>query len=115
MTQEHELETASFWQGIFLKSKVNGAPHAEQQLDCKWPWPENTYFQRRLEYLRSPDDLWQPGQAPQKEITAAGAAGRDFVVDESIGTPPQPIYIDVPSDDWTWCANPVSDGRNYAT
>lgn len=115
MTQEHEFETTSFWQGIFLKSKVNGAPYEEQELDFKRPWPEKTYLQRRLEYLRSPDERRQPEQASQKEFADADGVRQVFVLEEAVETPQNAIYIDLPSDDWTWCANPTSDGRNYAT
>ena len=41
------------WQRIFLQSKVNGAPYEEQECYVKWPWPEDTFLKRRLNYLRS--------------------------------------------------------------
>ena len=41
------------WQRIFLQSKVNGAPYEEQEWHVRWPWPEDTYLKRRLNYLRS--------------------------------------------------------------
>lgn len=115
MTQAQEFETASVWQRIFLKSKVNGAPYEEQQLDFQRPWPEKTYLQRRLEYLRSPDDLWQPEPPSQNGFTDADGVRRVIVLEEVVETSQNPIYIDMPSDDWTWCANPSSDGKRYAT
>jgi hypothetical protein len=43
----------SLWQLIFLQSKVNGAPyHGEKLSGHNWNWPRNTYFQRRLQFLR---------------------------------------------------------------
>jgi hypothetical protein len=60
-TQAYKLETPTTWQRIFLQSRVNGAPYDEEQhLSFKWRWPENTYLQRRLQYLRTfqlPDRL----------------------------------------------------------
>ncbi len=42
-------ERLSFWQLVFLQSKVNGAVyHGEELPRHKWEWPQNTYFQRRL-------------------------------------------------------------------
>jgi hypothetical protein len=115
MTQGQEFETASVWQRIFLKSKVNGAPYEEQEPDVSRPWPEKTYLQRRLDYLRSPDRRWQTEQTTKKEITDAEAGRPVILLQEVVETPQTPIYIDLPSDDWTWCANPSSDGKSYAT
>jgi hypothetical protein len=43
------LEKPSFWQLVFLQSKVNGATyHGEQLAAQKWMWPQGTYFQQRL-------------------------------------------------------------------
>jgi hypothetical protein len=48
------MEKPSFWQTIFLQSKVNGAPYRGELLTGQnWSWPKNTYLQRRLRYLRS--------------------------------------------------------------
>jgi hypothetical protein len=120
MTQPHQLETPTVWQRIFLQSKVNGAPYEEQQLSCERPWPENTYLQHRLAYLRtyqSSDELREPGQPSQKDIPDAEGVGWASVwdTDASLGTDgslANPICIETPSDDWTWIANPMSDGRN---
>lgn len=55
MTQQAvSLEKPSFWQQVFLQSKVNGAPyHGDKLSGNNWQWPKDTYFQRRLTYLRS--------------------------------------------------------------
>lgn len=43
----------SFWQLIFLQSKVNSAPyHGEELPQNKWNWPQGTYLQEQLRYLR---------------------------------------------------------------
>jgi hypothetical protein len=46
----------SFWQSVFLQSKVNGAPYRGEQLPLRpWNWPTNTYLQRRLKLARDGD------------------------------------------------------------
>jgi len=51
--EAQEIEKLSFWQLIFLQSKVNGASYCGEQLvGQKWDWPENTYLQGRLQHLR---------------------------------------------------------------
>jgi hypothetical protein len=43
------LHKPSYWQCIFLQSKVNGAAyHGEGLPGQTWNWPKNTYLQRRL-------------------------------------------------------------------
>jgi hypothetical protein len=47
------LAKPSFWQLVFLQSKVNGAPYDGEKLPGhNWNWPKDTYFQRRLRYVR---------------------------------------------------------------
>jgi hypothetical protein len=44
---------ASYWQLIFLQSKVNGAPYNGEALPGRnWDWPKDTYFQRRLHRIK---------------------------------------------------------------
>jgi hypothetical protein len=51
--QTVDLAKPSFWQLVFLQSKVNGAPYSGEWLSSgSWKWPENTYLQRRLKNLR---------------------------------------------------------------
>ena len=49
----------SFWQVVFLQSKVNGAAYGGEQLPrWRWKWPKDTYFQHRLlreKWYRVPD------------------------------------------------------------
>jgi hypothetical protein len=48
-THESDLEKTSFWQLVFLQSKVNGAAYRGEQLPRRnWNWPKDTYFQQRL-------------------------------------------------------------------
>lgn len=40
----------SYWQLIFMQSKVNGAAYNGEELPGRnWEWPKNTYLQRRLQ------------------------------------------------------------------
>jgi hypothetical protein len=48
-TYQKNLQKFSFWQVVFLQSKVNGAAYRGEQLPRHiWNWPRNTYFQHRL-------------------------------------------------------------------
>ena len=43
----------SFWQLVFLQSKVNGARYSGEELPGRtWEWPKDTYLQRRLQRAR---------------------------------------------------------------
>jgi hypothetical protein len=59
--QTMENEKPSFWQMIFLQSKVNGASYNGEDLPGRnWNWPKNTYLQRRLrrhKWFQSSDNL----------------------------------------------------------
>jgi len=49
----NDTQELSFWQVIFLQSKVNGAPyHGEELPQHQWDWPHETYLQSRLRHLR---------------------------------------------------------------
>ena len=46
---ESDLEKPSYWQLVFLQSKVNGAAYSGEELPGRnWDWPKDTYLQRRL-------------------------------------------------------------------
>lgn len=52
--QEISMEKPSFWQQIFLQSKVNGAPYYGDLLPgCHWNWPRDSYLKQRLKLIRS--------------------------------------------------------------
>jgi len=45
-----ELGKPSFWQMVFLQSKVNGARYSGEDLPGRtWEWPKDTYLRRRLQ------------------------------------------------------------------
>ena len=44
-----DAEKPSYWQLVFLQSKVNGAAYTGEDLPGRnWDWPKDTYLQRRL-------------------------------------------------------------------
>ena len=44
---QHKL---TYWQRVFLQSKVNGASYNGESLPGQvWCWPKNTYLQSRLQ------------------------------------------------------------------
>ena len=49
----NDSQKLSFWQLIFLQSKVNGTPYCGEELPRhNWDWPQETYLQHRLYYLK---------------------------------------------------------------
>ncbi len=45
-----EADKFSYWQVIFMQSKVNGAVYNGEELPGRnWEWPKDTYLQRRLQ------------------------------------------------------------------
>jgi hypothetical protein len=56
---QKNFQKLSFWQVVFLQSKVNGAAYRGEQLPRRsWNWPKDTYFQHRLhraKWYRVPD------------------------------------------------------------
>ena len=49
-TIERELNKPSYWQLVFLQSKVNGAAYTGEELPGRnWHWPKDTFLQRRLQ------------------------------------------------------------------
>ncbi len=51
--QATRSEKPSFWQAVFLESKVNGASYYGDILPSHaWSWPKKTYLQLRLQTLK---------------------------------------------------------------
>jgi hypothetical protein len=47
----------TYWQGVFLQSKVNGGSYTGEALPGQvWSWPKNTYLQRRLQLRQNLTD-----------------------------------------------------------
>ena len=50
---ESNTARPSYWQLIFMQSKVNGAAYKGEDLPGRnWNWPKDTYFQRRLQQTK---------------------------------------------------------------
>jgi hypothetical protein len=63
-----EVSTIGSWQLIFKLSKVNnGAYHGDQLPSHNWPWPRETWLQKRLRYLRE-----STGSDTKTSVTASG-------------------------------------------
>lgn len=44
------IDKPSYWQLVFLQSKVNGAAYTGEELPGRnWNWPKDTYLQRRMQ------------------------------------------------------------------
>lgn len=111
MIQANELHAKTEWQRIFLQSKVNGAPYEEQESGVTWPWPEDTYLQRRLNHLRtfpSSDTPQESKQASdQNGPRVVDCGGWSSVFWATGETQKNPICVEMPADHWSWCANPI--------
>ena len=47
------MRAPTYWQLIFLQSKVNGASYKGEALSRQnWDWPKDTYFQRRMQRIK---------------------------------------------------------------
>jgi hypothetical protein len=56
---EGEMAKPSYWQLIFLQSKVNGAAYNGEDLPGRnWDWPKDTYLQKRLDKAK----FFQPSE-----------------------------------------------------
>ena len=68
----------STWQLIFLQSKANRALYDEDRLPTQnWAWPQETWFQKRRDYLRENRRGRALGRRPSK--FSNGAAEVEFV------------------------------------
>jgi hypothetical protein len=60
---EQKQDRLSYWQRIFLQSKVNGGfQRAEDLPQGNWEWPKSTCFQERLSRLRDLEFVAQQGR-----------------------------------------------------
>jgi hypothetical protein len=49
----NETGRPSYWQLVFMQSKINGAVYTGEELPSRnWNWPKDTYLQRRLQRSR---------------------------------------------------------------
>ena len=63
-------EEMSYWQCVFSRSVVNGAPYRDNELPLStWNWPKNTFLQRRL----SRGEPWVVSDAKLRDARGAVA------------------------------------------
>ena len=61
----------SYWQLIFLQSKVNSGAYDGDRLPRQnWDWPRQTWFQERLRYIRKTQHVLQRKDRPHLELVA---------------------------------------------
>ena len=59
----------SYWQRIFLQSKVNSGPYDGDRLPRQnWDWPQQTWFQKRLHYFRRTQQVLRCKDRPRLEV-----------------------------------------------
>ena len=59
----------SYWQRIFLQSKVNSGAYDGDRLPRQnWDWPRQTWFQERLRYIRNRHHAHKPKDRPRLEL-----------------------------------------------
>jgi hypothetical protein len=69
---QHKL---TYWQRVFLQSKVNGASYDGESLTGQvWCWPKNTYLQRRLKNQQQSVESGPP--VTHKVLIQAGKSSR---------------------------------------
>ena len=62
----------TYWQRVFLQSKVNGASYNGESLPGQvWSWPKNTYLQSRLQAQQGLGESVPPVR--QKVVIEAGS------------------------------------------
>ena len=62
----------SYWQLVFLQSKVNrGAYDGDRLPRQNWSWPQQTWFQERLRYIRKRHHVVKPKDRLRLELVAA--------------------------------------------
>jgi hypothetical protein len=61
------------WQLIFLQSKVNRGTYDGDRLPAQnWDWPQGTWFQNRLRYLRKTQQIVHCDHRPDLEAASLG-------------------------------------------
>ena len=61
----------SYWQLIFLQSKVNSGAYDGDRLPRQnWDWPRQTWFQERLRHIRKTQHVLQRKDRPHLELVA---------------------------------------------
>jgi len=59
----------SYWQLIFLQSKVNSGAYDGDRLPRQnWNWPQQTWFQERLRNLRKGHHMVESKDRPRLEL-----------------------------------------------
>ena len=69
----------SYWESVFLQSKVNrGAYDGDRLPTQNWDWPRETWFQKRLRHLRKAPPVLQSEDRTGLVITSQKYRKRKF-------------------------------------
>jgi hypothetical protein len=110
MYQVNEFEPATGPQTSLLQAKVAKVTYKEKAIDeprleCE------AWLSRPMSYIRtyrSTDESLEPRQAAQEDTSEMVRWGFVLGVNLSTSMPQKNlVYIDLPSDDWSWCADPL--------
>jgi hypothetical protein len=111
MYQVNEFESAIASQRSSLQGKVAKVTHKEREFDFEPRLEREAWLSRRLNYIRtyrSTDEFLELRQTTQEDTSEMVRWGSVFGV--NLGTcmmQKNLVYIDMPSDDWSWCADPL--------
>jgi len=62
----------SYWQLVFLQSKVNRGTYDGDRLPRQnWSWPQQTWFQQRLRYIRNGHYVHKPKERSRPAVVTA--------------------------------------------
>jgi hypothetical protein len=115
MTHVSEHETTTGWQPSLLRIRENRPCFEQRKSDGKpfideeaWALPLNP-----LEGFRLPDEIIEPPQAPREDTSFADMTGWGsvFGLVDTPATQNNSISVEMPSGDWSWCADPAATPR----
>jgi hypothetical protein len=111
MYQVNEFESAIASQPSPLQAKVAKVTYKKRPFNLEPRSDREAWLSRRLNYIRtyrSTDEFFEPRQAAQEDTSEMVRWGSVFGVNLSACMMQKNlVYIDMPSDDWSWCADPL--------
>ena len=111
MYQVNVFESAIASQPSPLQAKVAKIIHKEREVDFEPRLEREAWLSRRLNYIRthrSTDEFLESRQAAREDTFEMVRWGSVFGVNLSACMMQKNlVYIDMPSDDWSWCADPL--------
>lgn len=112
MTQVSEFETTNDWRSL-LQIKENGVSSAQADWNIIPVMEEAAWLSYHLNNpvtFPIPDETMEARQAFREDTSFAGIArwGSVFgLLDTPETSNPAAVHVAMPSDDWSWCADPA--------